>query len=132
MAGLTRGEAAAEALLLNKEELAQAITAALYRDRPELLGKHGERGRLKCLQDMRYNLEHLAPAVALGEPSLFGRYVAWLAGMLAARGIPAGDVRRSLELTCDAVAARLPADEATRVVAAIGAGIAALDAEVVG
>jgi hypothetical protein len=129
MAELTRAHAAAEALLLHKEALAQAITVSLYGERPELLVRYGERGRVKCLEDMRYNLEHLAPAVALGEPSMFGRYVTWLAGMLAARDIPVGEVRRSLELTRAAVEAQLLEDEAALVAAAVSAGLAALDGQ---
>jgi hypothetical protein len=85
-------DAAAESLLTRKEELAHAITGALYREMPELLEKYGQRGRGKCLEDMRYNLEHLAPAVALGEPALFSRYVAWLRDMLHSRGVPAREV----------------------------------------
>lgn len=129
MAGLSAADAAAEALLERKEELARAITAALYRERPALLEKYGEAGRAKCLQDMRYNLEHLAPAVALGDPALFSRYVTWLRGMLGARGIPADEVRRSLELTRAELAARLPAEQATHADAALAAGLAALGGE---
>jgi MerR family transcriptional regulator, light-induced transcriptional regulator len=117
------GERASAALLARKEELASAITAALYREMPELLERYGERGRRKCHEDMRYNLEHLAPAVALADPSLFARYVTWLREMLEAHGVPARDVRRSLELTGDEVRARLAGDEAAAVESALEAGL---------
>ncbi|HEV2130044.1 MAG TPA: hypothetical protein VGR27_03020 [Longimicrobiaceae bacterium] len=122
-------EAGSEALLARKEELARAITEALYAEMPDLMEKYGESGRAKCLQDMRYNLEHLAPAVALGEPALFARYVAWLRDMLGARGIPADEVRRSLELTQDFVRVRLAAEQAELVAAAVAAGLNALAEE---
>jgi hypothetical protein len=123
------GERAAAALLARREELAGAITAALYGERPGLLERYGERGRRKCLEDMRYNLEHLAPAVALGDPSLFARYVVWLRELLQAHGVPARDVRRSLELTGDVVRARLEAEEAAAVERAVGAGLQELSGE---
>jgi len=128
MAGASVGEAASEALLARKDELARAVTEALYAEMPNLVTKFGDRGHAKCLQDMGYNLEHLAPAVALGEPALFARYTTWLREMLGARGIPTREVRRSLELTRDVVRARLAGDESVVVSDAIDAGLAALDA----
>lgn len=126
MAGPGVGGRASEALLEGKEELARAVTRALYEERPELLERHGERGRVKCLQDMRFNFEHLAPAVALGEPALFARYVVWLRDMLGARNVPADDIGRSLELMAEAVRRSFGADEAAAVQEALEAGLAAL------
>ena len=126
MAATGVGEAAADALLTRKDELALAITQALYAEMPDLTRKYGERGRAKCLHDMRYNLEHLAPAVALGEPVLFARYVAWLRDMLAARGIPTDEVRRSLELTQDVVRARMAPGLAEVVATTVALGLGAL------
>jgi hypothetical protein len=126
MADVGARDAAAAALLAEREELARAITDALYAELPELLQKYGEAGRLKCLQDMRYNVEHLAPAVALGEPVLFGRYVAWVGDMLAARGVAGPELRRSLEIMRDLTTARLPAEQAGPVAESIAAGLAAL------
>jgi hypothetical protein len=115
-----------ERLVAEKEALARAITDALYAERPELLARYGAAGREKCLQDMRYNLEHLAPAVALEQPSMFAGYAQWLRGLLAARGIPVDDVVRSLVLTRDAITQRFPPDEAADALTAIDAGLAAL------
>jgi|SRR5690606_9000538 len=126
MAAKPLTEAASEALLASKEELARSITTELYQEMPELLEKYGERGRVRCHEDMLYNLEHLAPAVALDEPVLFARYVEWLRDMLAARGIPAGEVRRSLEITRDRVRTRFPADQAKLIAAVLEAGLNAL------
>jgi hypothetical protein len=117
---------AADTLLEQKHTIAQAITDALYRERPQLMERYGETGRVRCLEDMHYNLEHLAPAVALGEPQLFQRYVIWLRDMLAPRNVPQEDVVRSLELTIDVVQKHLPPDEARAVVDMINAGLQAL------
>lgn len=119
-------EAASGTLLRDKEQLARAITDALYADMPELLARHGHRGRVKCLEDMHYNLEHLAPAVALGDPTLFVRYVEWLRDMLGARGVGVDEVRRSLELTIDVTRASLVDAEAAAVAQPIEAALALL------
>ena len=109
---MTAGERSAARLVSEKEDLARAITDALYRERPDLQAKYGDAGRAKCLQDMRYNLEHLAPAIALDDPSMFAGYARWLLGLLEARGIPGDEVARSLALTRAAIDARFPPEEA--------------------
>ena len=119
---MSPAERAAERLLRDKDALAQEVTDALYAERPQLLARYGEQGREKCRQDLRFNLEHLAPAVALGEDAMFVGYVRWLVGLLAARNVPATDITRSLDLTADAVRRRFPADEAPPVLAALQAG----------
>jgi hypothetical protein len=102
---------ASEALLARKEQLAIAITDSVYAARPELRERYGEIGITKCREDMRYTIEHLAPAVALAEPQLFVSYVSWLIDLLRARGIPADDVRVSLEALNQVLATRLSLDE---------------------
>ena len=120
-------ESAASASLLDRKgELADAITQAIYMDDPSLVMRFGEAGQAKCRQDMHYSLEHLAPAVALDDPSLFARYVTWLESMLAARGVGCEDVRRSLEATRRVVSDRLPPDQAARVLPSLQAGLAVL------
>ena len=75
---------AAEYLMRDKEPIAVAVTKALYDESPELIEKHGERGRQKTLRDMRYNVEHLTPAVDLGDAGMFAKYVKWLDDLLCA------------------------------------------------
>jgi hypothetical protein len=118
---------AADVLLAEKSTLAQAITNAMYAERPQLLEQYGEHGRIRCLEDMHFNIEHLVPAVALGENQLFARYVVWLRDMLAARNVGVDDVRRSLQLTVTVVQQHMQPDDARAVVEVVNAGIAALD-----
>jgi hypothetical protein len=120
------GRAAAERLLHDKETLARSVTAALYLEFPDLIRKHGERGRAKCLQDMHYNIEHLIPAVDLQQPAMFSQYVLWLDGMLRARGVATRDVRRCLELLREETHNRYDAVEGQAIVSVIDAGLAAL------
>jgi hypothetical protein len=126
MAGLSTGARAAAALLDQKEAIARSTTGLLYAEMPWLVDKYGERGRLKCLQDMRYNLEYLAPAVELENTELFVAYARWVDGVLRARGVPTGELARSFELMASDVTARLRADEAALVSTCLEAGVMAL------
>lgn len=123
---MSAGALAAAALLENREAVARSVTGLLYAEMPWLLDRYGERGRQKCLQDMRYNVEHLAPAVELQDPAMFARYAAWCDGVLRSRGVSTGELARSLVLMESDVAARLPPEQADAVAACLRAGVAAL------
>ncbi len=118
---------AAAALLENKDAVARSVTGLLYAEMPWLIDRYGERGRQKCLQDMRYNVEHLAPAVELEDPAMFARYAAWCDGVLRSRGVSTEELARSFVLMESDVAARLPGEQADAVAACLRAGVAALD-----
>lgn len=117
---------AAEALLEHGDAIARSVTGLLYAEMPWLMDRYGERGRQKCLQDMRYNLEHLAPAVELQDPGMFARYARWCDGVLRSRGVATGELVRSFELMESDVASRLSADQAEAVGACLRAGVAVL------
>jgi hypothetical protein len=117
----------AELLLEHKEAVAQSITKGLYQQRPELLERYGEGGRAKCLQDMRYNLEHLVPALALDRPAMFADYIGWVDGLLRARNVPTDDLRASLVLMQQEAEGVLPANLHARLRACIDAGLNALE-----
>ena len=121
---MSAAERCAARLIAEKDALALAIADALYRERPDLAAKYGEAGRAKCVQDMRYNVEHLAPSVALGEPAMFGGYARWLVSLLTARGIPKDDVERSIVLTRAEIGGRFPPDEAAAATPALDAAMA--------
>lgn len=123
---MTAGERASARLLAAKEEMAQWLTDRLYTERPYLLEKYGERGRMHTLQDMKYNLEHLAPAVALDDPAMFAKYVRWLDELLRARNVPTTEVIRTLELIDVLALERLQEDEAAAVRACTRAALATL------
>ena len=123
--GTNDGVAARSAALLmrDREALAQEVTAALYAESPDLLERHGERGRGKCLQDMGYNIEHLIPAVDLADGAMFARYVEWLDGLLRARNVATRDVIRCLELLRDRCVERYSAAESGAIADIIEAGL---------
>jgi len=121
------GRAAAE-LLARKGSIAQAATDALYTEMPELTSRYGVVGRERCLEDIRYTIDHLIPAVDLAQPSMFATYVHWLDDLLRARNVSTREVIRSLELIELKVRSELAPDEATAVAACIRAGLESLGA----
>ena len=121
------GRAAAE-LLARKASLAQTATDALYADMPELMERYGPVGRARCLEDIRYTIDHLIPAVDLAQPSMFTAYVGWLDDLLRARNVSTLEVIRSLELIEQAVRNELAPDEATVVASCLQAGLDSLGA----
>ena len=120
------GLRAARLLLIDREALAREVTEALYAESPDLLERYGEAGREKCLQDMRYNIEHLTPAVELGDEAMFAGYVQWVDSLLRARNVPTRDVVRALELLDQRCAIRYPRREAETIGAILRAGLAVL------
>jgi Phycobilisome protein len=122
------GARAAALLMRDREALALEVTSALYAESPALVERHGERGREKCLQDMRYNIDHLIPAVDLGDGAMFARYVEWLDGLLRARNVATRDVVRCLELLRDRCAERFPAAESATIGTIVDAGLGAVTA----
>ena len=122
--GLTPGAGAA--VLARKHEVAMGITAALYRERPELAEKYGAAGRERCLEDMHYNLDHLAAAADLEAPEQFASYIRWVDALLRARGVPTGELARTLELADWMLSARLQAEHMAVVGRVLQAGLSAL------
>ena len=127
MPQLSVGEQAADLILAGRAGSAVAITAALYGEMPQLQEKYGAYGRARCLEDMSYNLEHLAAAVALSSPRVFVTYVHWVDDLLRARSVPTDELIRSLELMRDHLRTVLPPEAAEATDLCLAAGIEALE-----
>lgn len=120
------GTHVARLLMRDREVLARAVTSTLYVEAAERLARHGVRGRERCLEDMHFNVDHLIPAVDLGDPDLFTRYLQWLHELLQARGVDTRDVCRCLELLRDEVTQRYQRSEARLVTNILDAGLRSL------
>ena len=122
MDGVSPSRSAARLLLEARSEIARSVTDRMYAEDATLLERFGAVGRERCLEDLHFTVEHLAPAVELDEPAMFEGYVRWLDGLLRARNVSTAHVRRSLELTEALVHERLPPEEAGIVIGVIRAG----------
>lgn len=109
---LTIEKLTSRALGERRAAFAEAITARHFELHPELEQRYGAVGREKCLQDAHFHLSYLAEAIDSSLPSLFADYVAWAKVMLEARGIPASDLARNLEVIRDVLREGLPAEQA--------------------
>lgn len=101
------GQAVADA----RGALAVAVTERHYALNPDLERRFGAAGREKCLQDAHYHLSYLAESLGSALPALFADYVAWAKVMLEARGVPAKDLARNLEVLREVVREHLPGTE---------------------
>ena len=92
---------------------------------PGLIEQLGQRGRDACAEDLGYHLDFLRPTLESGDLSPFTSYLAWLADVLASRGIPAESVPGSLENLATFFTGKL-GDAGAPVAAALLAGRTAL------
>ncbi|MEI7744313.1 MAG: hypothetical protein WCK58_11280 [Chloroflexota bacterium] len=91
--------------------LAERLCEAYYAEFPETDARYGQRGRDFCVHDNAYLLSWLTDELDLPASRAFGRNVAWLAGILEARGFPMDAFHRNLELMGAAVAELRPQDK---------------------
>jgi methanogenic corrinoid protein MtbC1 len=117
---------AGQAVADSRAALAAAVTERHYALNPNLERRFGPAGREKCLQDAHYHLSYLAESLGSALPTLFADYVAWAKVMLEARGVPASDLARNLEVLRDVVRERLPSEEGGLAARYVEEGIARL------
>lgn len=117
---------AGRALADARAALAAAVTERHYALNPDLERRFGAAGREKCLQDAHYHLSYLAESLGSALPTLFADYVAWARVMLEARGVPASDLARNLEVLRDVVREQLPVGEGELAARYVEEGIARL------
>lgn len=101
--------------------LAQVVCERYYAEFPDYDDRYGQRGRDWCVHDNAYLIAWLVDELELGTAGSFARNVAWLVGLLEARGFPMEGFWRNLELVRDAVADSRPedAERASGLVAAV-------------
>jgi methanogenic corrinoid protein MtbC1 len=115
-----------QALDARRSALAAAMTERQFEARPDLLARYGERGRHHCHKDAEYHLSYLADSIASGSPALFADYVDWARVMLAARGIPAGDLASNLEILREVLRRELPGEPGEAACRYVEAGLRGL------
>ena len=120
---LSTGAEIARLLDADRSRLCEAIVERLYRERPELAERYGERGRAHCLKDTEYHLSYLGEALAAGAPSLFADYVGWAKVLLSGYRIPEEDLALNLTVLRESLVETLPEEAGARAVEFIDAGL---------
>lgn len=89
--------AAATALELDLEALQRTCMSELAACMPQL-ATYSPAQLASTRTDVGYILAHLATAIDMGEDEIFATFVAWLASVLDARGVPRTVLARSLDV----------------------------------
>lgn len=94
--------------------LAERICERYYEEFPATDARYGERGRAYCAHDNAYLVAWLVDALDTAGPDSFRTNVAWLRGLLDARGFPMDAFQRNLDFVQEIVAEVRP-DDAARI-----------------
>ena len=81
--------ASADRIAAGREVLARSAVDRQYSDDPGLMARWGWAGYETSIRDALATVDQIAESVALGDPSVFERYLAWLRDVLEAAGVPA-------------------------------------------
>lgn len=95
-----------------RDEAVRHVTDACMAARPEIEARFGPRGREACAEDIHFHLDFLGPAVEADDPSVFTRYLGWLAQVLESRGVPGDSLSDSLRILQEFYESRLDAHAA--------------------
>lgn len=114
-----------ELYLSLRDEAIQATLPSCIASCSDLIKHLGQQGRDACAEDLGYHLDFLRPTLECGDISPFISYLAWLADVLASRGVPTDSVPGSLENLATFFAGKL-GDNGSPVVSALLAGRMAL------
>ena len=85
--------------------IAEACVRRIYAAWPDLLDRHGERGRRFTAEDNFWHLNFLDAAVALGDPEHFRGYATWLVEFFAPRGLGPEHVAGAFRFLAEGLAA---------------------------
>jgi methanogenic corrinoid protein MtbC1 len=106
-------------------EIAEAVTAEFLGRHPEWVERYGERARRFGIEDAAFHMQFLSGSIVSGEPSRFGDYARWTAGMLASRGIASPFLVENLEQIREALRQRLSTANMAVVEPHMDAGVSA-------
>lgn len=118
------------ASLLDRSAAAYANLAAqrLLGSHPDIARRYGAQAQAQWRFNLTQRVQELAAAVDLQTPALFAEAVRWSCESFAARGLPAQDLRVSLNSLRDVLRDELPEDTAMLIEAIMTPAFGALDA----
>src|SRR5690348_11759467 len=102
-------EAVAATIRRDRETLAAQIVAEMYQN-PFWEARYGEPGRVRSLEDARYNLSQLASVLELQIPDELVFYYRWLRDVLVVRGMCTQHIVEIIETMRLAVEPGAPAE----------------------
>lgn len=112
---------AGDELRAHGDAFAEAIVARQYQQQKDLWERYGEKGRKLAVRDALYHLDALADSTAVGEPSLFVDYIAWVKVVFHHRGLPGEGLYGTLRCTAEIIQQSLSAEHSQRILPVIQA-----------
>lgn len=109
-----------------RAQIVGAVVDMLYQRHPALGVQFGERGALKCREDVGRHLDYLDGALLADEPAIFTDYAIWLKKVLESRKVPVSHLLESFELLTEVFTDQLPLAQAARLNQVLAAGSGAL------
>ena len=109
--------------------MAISVTDNFLERHPDWRTRYGTRAVTAGVQDAGYHLAFLAAAVEGNDPDAFASYARWTGRVLAARGIATTFLSENLAQVRDALATRLPGEQAAVLAPYFAAALDALAAE---
>ncbi|MGE0874704.1 MAG: B12-binding domain-containing protein [Burkholderiales bacterium] len=109
-----------------RRDAVDAVTARFFAEHGAAYAALGPRARDACREDLEFHLEFLRPVLEFGLLAPMVDYLHWLAGVLAARGVPATHLPLSLDWLAEFFAEHMDSAHAGAVVAALRAANQAL------
>lgn len=101
-------EEISQAITIQRAQVAEAIVAAYYSARPDLLTRDVLVDRMNYLQDINFHVSYLAQAIAISSPELFTNYVAWAKLTNSERDLPVAELISNLADIRDVLGTLLP------------------------
>ncbi|NIK12011.1 hypothetical protein [Alkalibacillus almallahensis] len=80
------------------QQLVDAVVADIYKEKPELYDRFGDKGVERCREDNYFHLQYLTTSYHLKSTSIFLDYTAWLNEVLTSRGIDSGHIVQNYRL----------------------------------
>ena len=108
--GLEYEHPACRALEAQAESIANAATRRIYGGDSFWMKQYGERGQVLCHEDNLFHLSYLEDAIGASAEHIFGKYLAWLTGFMAKRGIVGSHIQIDLHILAEEIAHVLPAE----------------------
>ena len=119
-------EEVANAVLGQKEAIADLVSAEHYAAHPEFEKRWGEAGKKKCREDAVYHVLYLAEAIRFDAEELFVDYVAWVKVLLISLQIPERDLSENLSIVNSALEKMLSPEQFAVAGSFVAAGLRAL------
>jgi methanogenic corrinoid protein MtbC1 len=106
-----------------RQEIAEKVTEEFLHRYPDWVTRYGGRARRLGIEDAIFHQDFLVAAIETGDARVFGDYLRWTTGVLAARGIAPRFLRENVDQIAKELQSRLPPPVASEVAEFVKSGL---------